>query len=267
MNMFLYELKSLRKSIITWTISMLALAALYLSIYPSLAKDAEDFKRLLGEYPEAVRAMLGINLDYITSLLGFYSMIFTFIVLCGAIQAMNLGVSILSKESRERTADFLLVKPVSRIAIVSAKLLAACTALAITNAIFIIVTTYMANLAKTEDFSLKTFLMINLSMLFVQLIFIAIGMVVSVFFKKIKNILPISLGFVFGFYFIGAILVTDSNNKLERILSPFKYFDIYYIIQNMSYEAFYLVAGAIIVVVSITASYVIYNRKDIHAVS
>ncbi|MDF2842784.1 MAG: hypothetical protein K0R00_1210, partial [Herbinix sp.] len=63
------------------------------------------------------------------------------------------------------------------------------------------------------------------------------------------------------------ILVTDSSNKLERILSPFKYFDIYYIIQNMSYEAFYLVAGAIIVVVSIAASYVIYNRKDIHAVS
>jgi ABC-2 type transport system permease protein len=246
---------------------MLALAALYLSIYPSMAKDAEDFKQLLGEYPEAVRAMLGINLDYITSLLGFYSMIFTFIVLCGAIQAMNLGVSILSKESRERTADFLLVKPVSRTAIVSAKLLAACTALAITNAVFIIVSTFMANLAKTEDFSLKTFLMINLSMLFIQLIFIAIGMVVSVFFKKIKNVLPISLGFVFGFYFIGTILVTDSSNKLERILSPFKYFDIYYIIQNMSYEAFYLVAGAIIVVVSIAASYVIYNRKDIHAVS
>ncbi|MFT4143454.1 MAG: ABC transporter permease subunit [Mobilitalea sp.] len=267
MNMFLYELKALRKSIITWTISMLALAALYLSIYPSMAKDAEDFKQLLGEYPEAIRAMLGINLEYITSLLGFYSMIFTFIILCGAIQAMNLGVSILSKESRERTADFLLVKPVSRTAIVSAKLLAACAALVITNAMFIMVSTFMANLAKTEDFSIKTFLMINLSMLFVQLIFIAIGMVVSVFFKKIKNVLPISLGFVFGFYFVGTILVTDSSNKWEYILSPFKYFDIYYIIQNTGYDAFYLVVGAIIVAVSIAVSYVIYNRKDIHAVS
>jgi len=109
--------------------------------------------------------------------------------------------------------------------------------------------------------------MINLSMFFVQIIFIAIGMVASVFFKKIKNVLPISLGFVFGFYFIGAFLVTDSSDKLERILSPFKYFDVFYIIDNASYEAFYMIIAAVVVVVSIVASYIIYNKKDIHAVS
>ncbi|MBS5933970.1 MAG: ABC transporter permease subunit [Clostridiales bacterium] len=267
MNMFLYELKSLRKSIITWTISMLALAALYLSIYPSMAKDAADFKQLLGEYPEAIRAMLGINLDYISSLLGFYSMIFTFIVLCGAIQAMNLGVSILSKESRERTADFLLVKPVSRTVIVSAKLLAACTALVITNVIFITLSTIMANMAKTEDFSLVTFFMINLSMFFVQIIFLAIGMLISVFFKKLKNVLPVSLGFVFGFYFIGTLLVTDNSEKIKRIFSPFKYFDVYHIIQKNRYEVFYLITGAVIVAISIVVSYIVYNKKDIHAVN
>jgi ABC-2 type transport system permease protein len=205
---------------------MLGLAALYLSIYPKMAQDAKDFKELLGSFPEAIRAMLGINLDYIATLLGFYSMIFSFIILCGAIQAMNLGISILSRETRERTADFLLVKPVSRTAIVSAKLMAAFATIVITNILFISLTTIMANMAKTEDFSVKLFFMINLTMFFVQIIFIAIGMVVSVFFKKIKNVLPLSLGFVFGFYLVGTLLVTDANDKLERILSPFKYFDI-----------------------------------------
>jgi len=267
MNIYLYELKSLRKSIIIWSLSMLSLAALYLSMYNSIAKGAEDFKQLLGGYPASVRAILGINLDYITSLLGFYSFIFTFIILCGAIQAMNLGVSILSKEARERTADFLLVKPVSRTSIVSAKLLAAFTAIVITNTLYITISTLLAKLAETEDFDLRLFFMINLSMFFVQIIFIAIGMVASVFFKKIKNVLPISLGFVFGFYFIGAFLVTDSSDKLERILSPFKYFDVFYIIDNASYEAFYMIIAAVVVVVSIVASYIIYNKKDIHAVS
>ena len=267
MNMFRYEMKSLRKSMIIWTLSMLALAALYLSIYPSMAKDAADFKKLLEGYPAAIRAMLGINLDYIASLLGFYSMIFSFIILCGAIQAMNLGVSILSKESRERTADFLLVKPVSRTAIVSAKLLAALSTVVITNVIFISLSTLMANLAKTENFDEKLFFMINLTMFFVQIMFIAIGMVVSVFFKKIKNVLPISLGFVFGFYMIGALLVTDSSDKVERILSPFKYFDVTYIIQNGKYEPLYLMLAAAIVVVSVAVSYIVYNKKDIHAVS
>jgi len=266
MNMFLYEVKSLRKSTITWTLSILSLAALYLSLYQSIVKDAEDFKELLGGYPPAVRAILGINLDYITSLLGFYAFIFSFIIICGAIQAMILGVSILSKEARERTADFLLVKPVSRISIVSAKLLAAFTSIVITNILFISLTTLMANLTN-KDFSVKLFIMINLSMFFVQIIFVAIGMVISVFFKKIKAVLPISLGVVFGFYFIGAFLVTDNSDKVERILSPFKYFDVIYIIDNASYEAFYMVIGAAVVVVSIVASYIIYNKKDIHAVS
>jgi ABC-2 type transport system permease protein len=232
-----------------------------------MAKDAEEFKQLLGSYPEAIRAMLGINLDYITSLLGFYSMIFTFIILCGAIQAMNLGVSILSKESRERTADFLLVKPVSRSFIVNAKLLAAIVTIVITNILFIGLSTLFVTLENTQNFDLKLFIMINLTMFFVQLIFIAIGMLVSVFFKKIKNVLPLSLGFVFGFYLIGTLLVTDHDNKMERMISPFKYFDITYIINNGSYETLYLLVSAVIVVAAIAISYVIYNRKDIHGVS
>lgn len=267
MNMFLYELKSLRKSTITWTISILALAALYLSMYPSIMGEAEEFRELLGGYPEAIRAVLGINLDYITSMIGFYSFIFSFIILCGAIQAMNLGLSILSKEARERTADFLLVKPVSRTSIVSAKLLAALTALLITNVIYISGSLLLANIIKIDEFSAKLFVMISLTMFFVQIIFTAIGLFVSVFFKKLKTVLPISLGLVFGFYFIGAFLVTDNSDKLERMLSPFKYFDVFYIIDNASYETFYMTVGAVVVVTSIVASYLIYGRKDIHAVS
>jgi ABC-2 type transport system permease protein len=235
-------------------------------MYQGIVKDAQEFKELLGAYPPAIRAVLGINLDYITSLLGFYAFIFSFIIICGAIQAMNLGLSILSKEARERTADFLLVKPVSRSSIVSAKLLAALISIVITNILFITLTVLLANLTNT-DFSVKLFIMINLSMFFVQIIFAAIGMVISVFFKKIKTVLPLSLGVVFGFYFIGAFLVTDNSDKVERIFSPFKYFDVIYIIDNASYEAFYMIIGAAIVVVSIVASYIIYNKKDIHAVS
>ncbi|MDF2506094.1 MAG: hypothetical protein K0R06_3589, partial [Clostridium sp.] len=144
-------------------------------------------------------------LDNITSILGFYSMIFSFITLCGAIQAMNIGVSILSKESRERTADFLLVKPVSRAAIVSSKLLAALTMLLVTNVIYYAGASMVANIVKTSNYSNKLFFMISLTLLFIQLIFLAIGVFVSVFFTKLKSVLPISLGVVFGFYIIGAL--------------------------------------------------------------
>lgn len=266
MNMYLHELKSLRKTTIIWTCSMIALAALYFSIYPGIMKDAEGFKDLLGNYPESVRAMLGISLDNITSILGFYAMIFSFITLCGAIQAMNLGVSILSKETRERTADFLLVKPVSRVAIVNAKLLASFTMLLVTNLLFYAVVAIFANMVKTADYSQQLFLMITATLFFIQLIFLAIGVMVSVLIPKLKSILSVSLSIVFGFFIIGALIATGKDDG-TRFISPFKYFDISYIIKNTSYEIPYLIAGTVIVIAAIATSYIIYIKRDIHAVS
>ena len=264
MNMYLHELKSLRRSTLTWTCVMIALAALYFSIYPSIAADAADFKHLLSGYPASVRAALGISIDNIATLLGFYSMIFSFITLFGAIQAMNLGVSILSKEARERTADFLLVKPVSRQAIVSAKLLAALTMLLASNLVYYLAVSVFASLVKTA-YSVKLFFLINLTLLFIQLIFLAIGLVISVFFTRLKSVLPLSLGVVFGFYIIGALIATG-NSRWERFISPFKYFDVTFILKNAGFEVSYLITGAVIVVLAIAASYVIYVQKDIHAV-
>lgn len=267
MNMYLNELKSYFKSALIWAASMVALSALFLTLYNSVAADVEDFKILIGKYPPTVQAMLGINMDYIASLLGFYSMIFSFILLCGTIQAMNLGVSILSREVRERTADFLLVKPVSRTSIISAKLSAAFTTVLLTDAIFYGVTMLLAEIVTSGDYDHKRFILINLTMFLVQIIFLAFGMLVSVFFRKIKNVLPISLGFVLGFYMIGVLLAGDEKEETLRFLSPFKYYDITAIIKNGSYETPYLFLGLGIILVSIVVSYVIYQRKDIHAVS
>jgi ABC-2 type transport system permease protein len=266
MNMYLHELKSLRKSTIIWTSALIALAAIYFSVYTGLVQDAEDFTKLLANYPAPVRAALGISLDNITSVLGFYSMIFSFISLCGAIQAMNLGVGILSREARERTADFLLVKPVSRPAIVSAKLLAALTVLVVTNVLYFAASSILASIVKTADYSSTVFFMINLTLFFLQLIFLALGMVISVFFSKLKSVLPLSLGVVFGLFLAGALIAAGKEDA-ARFISPFKYFDVSYIIKNASFETPYLIIGSVIVIVSIAASYIIYAKKDIHAVS
>ncbi|MFB6467260.1 ABC transporter permease subunit [Cytobacillus sp. Hz8] len=267
MNMYWHELKSLRKTTILWAIAIIALAALFLSIYSGVAKDAEDFKELLGNYPASIRAMLNVHLEYFSSILGFYSMLFSFISLCGAIQGMNFGVSALSKETRERTADFLLVKPVARSAIVSAKVLASLTMILVTDIVFYGALMVMVNLIDTGSYNEKAFFLINLSMLFLQLIFFAVGLVISVFFNKLKSVLPISLGVVLGFYMISALLATGKNDEVVRFVSPFSYFETAYIIQNIGYDVPYLVASAVIILVAITATYWIYIKKDIHTVN
>lgn len=267
MNIYRFELKSLRKNTIIWTLSLIGIAALYLSLFPSISKDGEDFKNLLGSYPESIRNMLGIQLDYITTVLGYYSMIFSFVLLGGAIQAMNLGLSILSKESRERTADFLLVKPVSRTKIITSKLFASLTVLLLTNVGFFIASALLANAVKNAEYDFMSFFMVNFTLFLIQIIFFSLGLVISVFFQKLKAVLPLSLGTVIALYMIGALLTMGSDGDFIRYLSPFKYFDIIYIINNGSYEAPYLLTGAVITIISIAVTYIIYTKKDIHAVS
>lgn len=66
---------------------------------------------------------------------------------------------------------------------------------------------------------------------------------------------------------ISIIISLGKSADKVRYISPFKYFDLAYIIKNASYEATYLVASAVIVATAIIASFIIYIRKDIHAVS
>lgn len=266
MNMYLHELKSLRKSAAIWACSMIAIALVYLSMYPSIYRDAAHFRDILAGYPASIRAMLGVTLDSVTSPLGFYSMIIAFVVLCGGIQAMNLGMSIVSKETRERTADFLLVKPVSRSAIVTAKILAALTALLLTDALYYAVTVIIASAVRQSSYSAGLFFMVNLTLLFVQLIFFAIGLVVSVFFDRLRSVLPVSLGTVFGCYIVGA-LIAAGKDDWARFISPFRYFDYPSILSTARYETPYLIVGAAIVAASIVTCFYVYARKDIHAVS
>jgi ABC-2 type transport system permease protein len=183
-------------------------------------------------------------------------------VLFASIQAMNLGVSIVSKEVRDKTADFLMTKPVSRKKILTAKLLAAFTTLAVTNIVYIVVV-LISTLTVKSAYNLKIFLMITFTMFFVQLIFASIGVLISIVSGNIKSPISASLITVFGFFsvsMLGAIIGEDTI----RYLSPFKYFMPEFILKNGAYETTFVFVSIFVVFVSIFVSYIIYLKKDIH---
>ncbi|AZU64691.1 ABC transporter permease subunit [Neobacillus mesonae] len=265
MNMFLHELKAYRKSTFIWTLSLVAVLVLFMSMFPSLSKDAAEFKKLLEGYPESVRKAFGISLESITSLLGFYSYVFAYIVLCGSIQAMNLGLSILSKESREKTADFLLTKPVTRQQVVTAKLSAAITSLAATNLFYLAAAVITAQAVSDTSFDRQIFLLISLTAFLVECMFLTLGVLVSAVLSKIKAVLPLSLSTVFGLYILnmfGSVI----GEKAVRYFTPFKYYDTTYIIQHSAYEVRFIIIEIVLVTAAVLASYIIYAKKDIHAV-
>ncbi|MFZ3580410.1 ABC transporter permease subunit [Virgibacillus sp. DJP39] len=265
MNIFLHEMKVNRKSNLIWTGALVVLVVFFMSMFPSISKEIEVFKKLLEGFPEEVRSALGIQVDSIGSVIGYYSYTFLYLTLCGAIQAMNLGISIGSRETVEKTADFLLTKPVTRFKILLSKLVAAISSLLFTTTILIVTATIMLQLVKTEAYNNQVFLMISITFLFVQLIFLGLGMFISVIYSKIKSVITVSLSIVFLFFIIGMVAGIDGQD-LGRYFSPFQYFDTTYIMIHSSYEPAFLLVGMTIIIVSIILSFMIYTKKDIHTV-
>lgn len=262
MNIYLHELKANRKFTITWFISIFLLTLIMLSVFISVNKDLDAFKQVLSNYPEGIRAAFGINIDRISSSLGYFSsFVLTIVCVCSAIQAMILGVSILSKEVREKTADFLYSKPISRNRIITSKLLASFTLLVVSNLVYVIGVFITLLAISNSSFDLTTFILIAKIPFIIQLIFFSLGIFISSLMSKVKAVLPISMGIVFGLY----LLSSFADEKL-RVLMPFKYFNTGYILDNASYETNYVILTLAIIIVCTCLTYIIYKKKDIESV-
>ncbi|RFB13357.1 ABC transporter permease [Bacillus sp. HNG] len=265
MNVFFHEVRAYRKTTIIWTLSLVGVMALFMSMFPTIAKDIEEYQKVLDGFPDAMKQALGLQVETFGSVLGFYSYVFVYISLCGAIQAMNFGTAIVSKEVREKTADFLLTKPITRKAILTAKMIAAFTSILFTSLVYIVAAWLVVDVVATDDYSIKAFFLISLSLFLLQVIFLGIGIFLSVFLPKIKSVLSVSLATVFAFFIIG-MLSSTGGEGFKRYLSPFKYFDSSYIMKHSSYEGVFLLVGLGIVLMATIASFFHYTKKDIHSV-
>jgi ABC-2 type transport system permease protein len=261
--MFLHELKQYRKSTIIWTISLIAVAVLFLSIYTSFTKDIAALQKLLASLPDVVKKAFGITLADL-SITGFYSMILSYVILAGSIQAMIIGTSIVSKEEREKTAEFLLAKPVRRSQVLTAKLLAGLTILLITNAVFMGSIPILLNALVGQTIAFNTFLLLSLTLLFVQIFFLGLGFLVSVAAPKIRSVLSVSLSTVFAFYILGTLDSIIGSTTI-RYFTPFKYYDLLYIAKHGSYEIGFVLLEAVLVIAAVVTSYYVYQNRDIRS--
>ncbi len=239
-----------------------------MSVYPAFASDVDTLKNLYSHLPAAARAAMGLShIDTNTqfSFLNFYGNIFPFFMLAGSIQAMLLGVGILSREVRSKTTDFLLSKPIRRRTIFLSKYAAALTSLVVTGIAFVAMTFIGAKITGAGSFSMTTYLLITAVFSIVQLVFLSLGLLVSQLIKKIKSPASISLAVTLGLFITGTLGIALGEDKV-RYLSPFKYVDFLYVIDHKAYEWQYLVAGISLFITCIVMSYLLYIRRDRRAV-
>jgi len=264
MNIYRHEFKMTSRSVIVWSIALIALIALTMSIYSGFAADAELLDEAMSRFPPELMAAFGMSDIRMSTVLGYFSLIFVFVQICLAIQAANYGFGLVSIEERELTADFLLAKPVGRAKIMTSKLLSALTSLAITNVVVWIATLAAVTIFSGDrEYELNNLLMVLLSLALFQLFFLAVGLVISLLVKRVRSVTPYTMALVFGLYVLNAFGNMLGEDTFE-LLSPFRHFAPAYVATNGAYDPLILLSVAI-TLVSIAGSYLLYARRNIAA--
>jgi ABC-2 type transport system permease protein len=265
MNIYLHELRFYRKNTLLWIVSICAGTLFLFWMYPAFAGNAAAISEVLRNYPDAIQKAFGLSMDKISTVPGFFSFIVSFLMLCGAVQAITLGISVLTKETTGKTADFLLTKPLTRAHILTAKLFATFTCVAVTSAVFIGAAAAFAAAFSTAAFDYLPFLLMSLAFFFIQVIFLALGLLIGAVVPKIRAVLPVSLSTVFGFFILGMVAAAMDLHDLYYV-SPFKYFDTVPILETSAYQVSFVATGAAVAALAVLAAFVVFTRRDVHAV-
>lgn len=266
MNIFRHEFNMRLRSVITWSVAVAVLLLVYVSLFSSFASQAELLNDAMANFPEPLRIAFGLNGIDLSTVLGYFGFVFLFTQICLAIQAASYGFSLVSIEESEWTADFLLAKPVGRTQILTSKLLAALCGLTITNIVVWIFSFGCITLFKGDrTYEATPLLLLLLSIVVFQLFFLCVGLVISLLVKRVRSVVPYAMALGFGMYVLSVFGDMLGTSSLEMI-TPFKHFDPNYIIQHGAYDLPLVLLSALVIVVSLVGSYMLYTRRDIPAV-
>jgi len=265
MNIYWHELKMSMGSMLYWTLAMLLGLLFFMMMFTAVSQDAALINQIVRQFPPEIVRALGLSTLDLSTVLGYYGYVFTFILLLASVCILKMSISALSEEIRMKTADFLLSKPVSRNAVVTAKVISVITLLALQTAIYLLGALIIVNTITAQPYNKSVFLLINLSIFLVGLFFAGLGFLISVAVKKIKAVLPVALGTVFGF----AILQMLNQSLADPVLAfftPFAYFDIAKIVAAGAYERIYIFTDVVLSIFFTLLTYIIYRYKDIPSV-
>jgi ABC-2 type transport system permease protein len=264
-TIYRHELQMHLRSVITWSVALVALIFVFASMFSSFALDAELLNEMMANFPPQLLTAFGLSGVDLSTVLGYFSFVFLFAQICLAIQASNYGFGLVSVEEREWTADFLLAKPVGRSQILTSKLLAALTALAITNLVVWVISLFSVNLYKGDkSFDGGPLILLLLSIVVFQLFFLGVGLAVSLLVRRIRSVTPYAMALGFGMYVLSAFGDLLGEAALEKI-TPFKHFSPTYIIGHGAWDLPLVAISAAVILISLVASYLLYGRRDIPA--
>jgi len=257
------ELKSSRKSLAIWSGVMALLIFVGAAKFSAYYGDP-SMLAMLDAMPKALVDAMSLRAFNLTTLTGFYGLMFLYFALMGAVAAAMWGADTISKEERDKTVEFSLVLPVSRSRVVTAKALAA-----VVNCVIFVLVTWVCSVAAAQaynpDQAFYSFLALEMEAMFlIELIFLAVGLLLGCAMKEYKLSSSVAVGIILVTYILSVVSGMRPNLDFLKYVSPFKYFDAAALLRDGGFSGSYLLLAAAVIAVSVAGAYWTYNRRDLY---
>lgn len=260
MTIIKHELKQSRISLAIWTAVIGLLFAVCIFMYPEMKGEMEDVSDMfasMGSFTEA----FGMDRISFGTLTGFYAVECGNILgLGGALFASLCAVSVLSKEEKEHTAEFLLSHPVSRVRIITEKLVAVFIQILVMN-ILVFGISVISTAIVGEEIPWKEISLLHIAYVLLQIELAGICFGVSAFLKR--GSIGIGLGIAAVMYFLNIIANIADTASFLKYITPFGYAEGSDIVADLKLDVELVIIGMVFGIVGIVTGYIKYNRKDI----
>lgn len=263
MNILFRELRVGIKSILIWWGIFIVLVFEYMSEFSAFANN-EEMLSMFDSMPKQLMEVFKMNSFNLTTLTGFYGILFTYFALMLSIQAIQKGNLLIAKEERDKTVEFALVMPIKRNKIITAKIVAG-----VINCIAILGFLYglimvTGNQYLPEEGFLEFLWLLILSTFIIQMIFFSVGIMLGCITKKYKRSGYIGIGLIIGTYLMSIISELSDNFDFLKYFTPFKFFDTMIIKNNMKLDWVYVLVSAGIIITCLAIGYISYKKRDLY---
>jgi ABC-2 type transport system permease protein len=262
MNILKRELRAGLKPFIFWIIGMFLLVFIGIAKFQGVSAAGSDFSELLASFPRIVLALMGIvGLD-ISTLGGYSAILFYYVLICAIIYSVHLGSNAVSRESVDKTYEFVFSKPCSRGRVLAMKLLAGWLYLLLFCALVIVFSlAAVASLKTAESIKLPT-LLFALSIFLLGSLFIAL----SAFFASAarrpeKGSLYGNLAFLYAFT-LGVVYNMLEHPGILKLISPFTYYIPADLIAN-KFDLPYTGLTLLLTAASLYGAFTLFKKKDL----
>jgi ABC-2 type transport system permease protein len=263
MNIFFRELKANFKSLLIWGGIIILFIWIGFSKFTAYYGNPE-LLAIFDSMPPAVLAAFQFEAFNLTTVTGFFGVMFIYFALILSIAAAMWGSDIITKEVRDKTVEFSLTLPVSRSRLVTAKIFAA-----IVNCVGLLLVTVVAlllNIGKYQpEAEFFAFMRLSIVAIFImQMIFLALGVFLACAMKEHKRANSIAVSIILATYFVSIIIGLDDKLDFLKYFSPFAYFNPAELLHGARIEPVFLALAGGIIAVSFVGAYASYARRDLY---